>query len=185
MNEGYTAVVSNGILAGMVLSLDANGTTGSPEVHRAIRGTDAAGSIVGISSDDATNVGNTIVYVDPVDQTYYVHPAQRIGDYMDETLGGRTENWTATSSSRRGVTCFANGGWFATDQYVAAATASGAGPNADSGAAPGFALNDGYSFGSTATNAGKLIGLGGQSIQIVAYQDDVVLNGLLSFRLEL
>jgi hypothetical protein len=183
-NSGYLASASSGILAGMVVALQTNSTTGEPELIKASRttaGTEFGAFIAGIAGDDATNSGNTIAPIDPVYQIPYMRPARRLGDYLDETITNRT-NWTDSGTSKRGVTVFSVGGEFMTDQYVTTTSASGA--NADAGAAPAYAINDGWTFAVVA-NAGKFVDDGGQAITTLrnmARLTGSVSNSLLPFR---
>jgi len=183
-NSGYLASASSGILAGMVVALQTNSTTGEPELIKASRtvsGTEFGAFVAGIAGDDATNSGNTIAPIDPVYQIPYMRPARRLGDYLDETITNRT-NWTDSGTSKRGVTVFSVGGEFMTDQYVTTTSASGA--NADAGAAPAYAINDGWTFAVVA-NAGKFVDDGGQAITTLrnmARLTGSVSNSLLPFR---
>lgn len=181
-NSGFNASASSGILQGMVVASAANATTGVIELARANRdGTHAAASIMGLAGDDATNSGNTIAQVDPVYQTYYMRPARRLGDFLDETITNRT-NWTDSGTARRGITVYSVGGEFATDMYVSTASANGA--TTDAGAAPTLAINDGWTYASGSTNAGKLIDDGAQSVSIIARLiASSATNSLLPFRL--
>lgn len=180
-NTGYTAASSSGILAGMVVALTSNATTGEVEITKAIRGTHGYEVIAGLAGDDATNSGNTIAIVDPVSQEFMSKPARRLGDYLDETITNRT-NWTDAGTAKRGVTVYSIGGEFATDQYVSTASASGAA--ADAGAAPTYAVGNVWLYGVTA-NAGKLIDDGGQAITTnvpgVAVLTGAPSNSLLPF----
>ena len=183
-NSGYLASASSGILAGMVVALQTNSTTGEPELIKASRtvsGTEFGAFVAGIAGDDATNSGNTIAPIDPVYQIPYMRPARRLGDYLDETITNRT-NWTDSGTSKRGVTVFSVGGEFMTDQYVTTTSASGA--NADAGAAPAYAINDGWTFAVVA-NAGKFVDDGGVAITALrnmARLTGSVSNSLLPFR---
>jgi len=183
-NSGYLASASSGILAGMVVALQTNSTTGEPELIKASRtvsGTEFGAFVAGIAGDDATNSGNTIAPIDPVYQIPYMRPARRLGDYLDETITNRT-NWTDSGTSKRGVTVFSVGGEFMTDQYVTTTSASGA--NADAGAAPAYAINDGWTFAVVA-NAGKFVDDGGIAITTLrnmARLTGSVSNSLLPFR---
>jgi hypothetical protein len=183
-NSGYLASASSGILAGMVVALQTNPTTGEPELIKASRtvsGTEFGAFVAGIAGDDATNSGNTIAPIDPVYQIPYMRPARRLGDYLDETITNRT-NWTDSGTSKRGVTVFSVGGEFMTDQYVTTTSASGA--NADAGAAPAYAINDGWTFAVVA-NAGKFVDDGVMAITTLrnmARLTGSVSNSLLPFR---
>jgi hypothetical protein len=183
-NSGYLASASSGILAGMVVALQTNSTTGEPELIKASRtvsGTEFGAFVAGIAGDDATNSGNTIAPIDPVYQIPYMRPARRLGDYLDETITNRT-NWTDSGTSKRGVTVFSVGGEFMTDQYVTTTSASGA--NADAGAAPAYAINDGWTFAVVA-NAGKFVDDGGiviTTLRNMARLTGSVSNSLLPFR---
>ena len=184
-NSGYTAAASSGILAGMVVALAANATTGDPEVTPAIRGTHGYELIAGLAGDDATNSSNTIAIVDPVGQEFIAHPARRIGDYLDETITNRT-NWTDSGTAKRGVTVYSIGGEFATDQYVSTLSASGA--STDAGAAPTYTVGNVWLYAVTA-NKGKLIDDGAQTITTdvpgVAVITGAPLNGLLPFNFQI
>lgn len=179
-NSGWYAETSSGILAGMVVAIEANGTTGEIQLARADRSAagHAAAAIAGLAGDDATSTGNTQVIVDPVYQTVMSKPARRIGDYKDETITNTT-NWTDTNSAKRGVTVFSVGGEFASDQFSATTVANGA--NTDAAGTPAFAINDGWSYAVTA-NAGKLVDDGAQAITILARLTGSVADGLLPFR---
>jgi hypothetical protein len=183
-NSGYLATASSGILAGMVVALQTNSTTGEPELIKASRttaGTEFGAFIAGLAGDDATNSGNTIAPIDPVYQVPYMRPARRLGDYKDETITNVT-NWTDSGTAKRGVTVFSVGGEFMSDQYVTTTSASGA--NADAGAAPAYAINDGWTFAVVA-NAGKLVDDGGQALTtltVMARLTGAVSNSLLPFR---
>lgn len=157
-NSGWLAETSSGILAGMVVAIETNSSTGEVQLARADRNTHTIDAIAGLAGDDATNSGNTMVVVDPVYQTVMAKPARRLADYLDETITGVT-NWTDSGTAKRGVTVFSVGGEFASDQYIITASASNA-TNADAGAAHTPAINDGYTVGSSGTaaaNTGKLI----------------------------
>jgi len=183
-NSGYLASASSGILAGMVVALQTNSTTGEPELIKASRtvsGTEFGAFVAGIAGDDATNSGNTIAPIDPVYQIPYMRPARRLGDYLDETITNRT-NWTDSGTSKRGVTVFSVGGEFMSDQYVTTTSASAA--NTDAGAAPAYAINDGWTFAVVA-NAGKFVDDGGVAITTLrnmARLTGSVSNSLLPFR---
>lgn len=157
-NSGWLAETSSGILAGMVVAIETNASTGEIELSRADRNTHTIDAIAGIAGDDASSTSNTQIVVDPVYQVVMSKPARRLGDYMDETITNTT-NWTDSGTSKRGITVFSVGGEFATDQYNIALSASHA-TNADAGAAHTPAINDGYTVGSSGTstaNEGKLV----------------------------
>lgn len=179
-NSGWTATASSGILAGMVVAL--RNSSGSAVLAAAVRGTDGYGDVVGLAGDDATNSGNTIAIVDPVDQAFYMRPARRLGDYLDETITNRT-NWTDSGTAKRGITVYSGpAGEFATDQYVTTLSASAA--STDAGAAPSYAIGDGWTYAVTA-NAGHLIDDGGTaSIVVLAYltEQGGAVNSLLAIR---
>ncbi len=181
MNEGTTAAASSGILQGMIVALRANGTTGNVELSRARRDTDGIGDVAGIAGDDATNSGNTIAIVDPVDQLWYMRPARRLGDYLDELITNRT-NWTDSGTAKRGITVYSVGGEFATDQYTTAASADAA--TTDTGAASTPAIGAAWSYGADATYQGQLIDDGDTAaVEIVAFlTEGAAVNSLLAFR---
>jgi len=157
-NSGWLAESASGILAGMVVAIETNSSTGEIQLARADRNTHTIDAIAGLAGDDATNSSNTMVVVDPVYQVVMSKPARRLGDYFDETNTTRA-NWTDGGTAKRGVTVFSIGGEFASDQYIIDASASHA-TNADAGAAHTPAINDGYTCGSSGTDAadtGKLI----------------------------
>jgi len=157
-NSGWLAETSSGILAGMIVAIETNSSTGEIQLARADRNTHTIDAIAGIAGDDATTTSNTQVLVDPVYQVVMSKPARRLGDYKDETISNVT-NWTDSGTAKRGVTVFSVGGEFATDQYIITAQASNA-TNADAGAAHTPAINDGYTVGSSGTSAtytGKFI----------------------------
>jgi hypothetical protein len=183
-NSGYMAKASSGILEGMVVAIETNSSTGEIQLAKADRnGVHTSAAIAGLAGDDAYNSGNTMVVVDPVYQVVMAKPARRIGDYLDTTITNTT-NWTDSGTSKRGVTVFSVAGEFASDQYVSTASASQA-TTADAGAAPAYAINDGWTWGGSGTNAafvGKLIDDGGQSVTILARLTGAVSNSLLPFR---
>jgi hypothetical protein len=184
-NSGFMATSGSGILAGMVVSLGTNAVDGTPVLSRADRNLGISGaSIAGLAGDDATNIGNTQILVDPVAQVVMSKPARRISDYLDETIE-RYTNWTDPGTAKRGVTVFSVGGEFATDQYVTASSASST--TADAGAAPGFAINDGWTWGSSATvatNIGKIVDMTASPSYgtVVVRLLGSVVDGLLPFR---
>lgn len=187
-NSGWLAEASSGILSGMVVAIETNGTTGEIQLARADRNTHTIDAIAGLAGDDASSTSNTQILVDPVYQVVMSKPARRLGDYLDETVSNRS-NWTDSGTAKRGVTVFSIGGEFASDQYIIAASASHA-TNADASAAHTPAINDGYTVGSSGTVAtyiGKLIyGAVGQisiaSCFTLARCTGAISNSLLPFR---
>lgn len=179
-DSGWMADASSGILAGMVVALQTDGS-GEAELVRANRASHTVADVIGLAGDDAYNVGNTIAQPDPVTLQYWARPARKLGDLLDETITNRT-NWTDSGTAKRGVTVYSYGGQFATDQYASAFAANAA--TTDAAATPAFAVNDGFTFGSATTNSlqGKLVDDGGQTVPVLARVTGAQLNGLLPFR---
>jgi len=179
-SKGYPADASSTILAGMVVAFQDNGS-GTAELVRANRdGTHAIGAIAGLAYDDAYNVGNTQVIVDPVTLRYSSVPARKISDYKDETITVRT-NWTDPGTAHRGITVLSVGGEFVSDQYITASIATGA--TSDGAGTTSIVPNAAWTYGAGTTNYGKLIYENGQSsTTIVARVLDGVSGSLLSFR---
>ena len=195
-NSGWLAEASSGILAGMVVAIETNASTGEIQLARADRvalNTAFTGpqTIAGIAGDDATSTGNTMVVVDPVYQVVMSKPTRRLGDYKDETITN-VSNWTDSGIAKRGVTVFSVGGEFATDQYNTAYSCTAV-ATTDTAAAHTPAINDAYTVGGTTASAetpavlGKLVyGAIGvltlPSMWTLARCTGSVSNGLLPFR---
>ncbi len=187
-NSGWLAETDSGILAGMVVAIEANSSTGEVSLVRADRNTHTIDAIAGLAGDDASSTSNTQITVDPVYQVVMSKPARRLGDYLDETITNTT-NWTDSDTAKRGVTVFSVGGEFASDQYIIDASASHA-TNADAAAAHTPVINDGYTVGSSGTaaaNTGKLIYGAVATITIasrfsLARCTGAIANSLLPFR---
>jgi hypothetical protein len=176
-DSGWMADASSGILAGMVVALQNDGS-GEAELVKANRASHTVADIIGLAGDDAYNVGNTIAQPDPVTLQYWARPARKLGDLLDETITNRT-NWTDSGTAKRGVTVYSYGGQFATDQYSSTLAANAA--TTDAAATPAFAVNDGFTFGGTNAK-GLLMDDGAQTVPILARVTGAQLNGLLPFR---
>ena len=151
IDQGRKPTSSSGIHAGQVVALQANATTGDPELARANRdGTHTLAHVAGIAGDDATTTGNTQIIVNPVSLDFETHATRRLGDFQDEVVEGVT-NWTDTGTPRRGITVYSGGGEFVTDMYEALFAADAA--TTDAAAAPTFAVGAGLTYGSATTNA--------------------------------
>jgi len=186
IDQGRKPSASSGIHSGQIVALVANGTTGDPELARADRSlmasTHGISAIVGIAGDDATVSGNTQIIVNPVSLEFEAHSTRRLGDFQDEVAEGVT-NWTDTGTPRRGVTVYSGGGEFATDKYETAFAANAA--TTDTAATPSFAVNDGFTYGSSTTNGlqGQFVDDGGVStVIVVARVTDGAANDCLFIR---
>ena len=167
IDQGRKPASSSGIHAGQIVAIQANSTTGDPELARANRdGTHTIAHVVGIAGDDATTTSNTQILVNPVSLEFETHDTRRLGDFQDEVVEGVT-NWTDTGTPRRGVTVYSGGGEFVTDRYETAFAANAA--TTDAAAVPTFTVGDGFTYGSATTNAlqGQFVDDGGITATIV------------------
>jgi hypothetical protein len=181
-SKGYPADASSGILAGMVVAFQADGS-GLAELVKADRATMILSSVAGLAYDDAYNVGNTIVMVDPVTLAYSAKPARKISDYKDETNTVVT-NWTDTGIAKRNVTVMSVGGEFLSDKY--SSTYTTASLTTDTATTPVLTQNVNLTFGVTAlagviVSDGTLAGAYAATASVARVLDGVS-GGLLSFR---
>jgi hypothetical protein len=184
--KGWMAEASSTILQGMVVALEA-ASAGTPELARANRdGTHTAGEIAGLAYDNAYNVGNTIVLVDPVSLSFSAVMSRKINDFKDETIINQT-NFTDTGTAKRGVTVMSVGGEYASDQY--SSTYITASATTDVAGTPTYTVGTGWTWGSGATNAGLLISNVTYPVEGTTYAQlnmarvtDGVSGGLLFFR---
>jgi hypothetical protein len=160
---------------------------GTPELARASRdGTHTAGMIAGLAYDNAYNVGNTIVLVDPVTLAYSAVASRKIADFQNETIVNQT-NLTDTGTAKRGVTVLSVGGEYASDQYSSTYITSSA--TADTAGTPTYTVGTGWTWGSGATNKGLLVSNVTYPVEGTTYAQlnmaritDGVSGGLLFFR---
>jgi hypothetical protein len=186
IRELFSVVQSNGdvardttvladpyFLAGMVVARDT--TTGL--IRKANRAnTGPADTWVGLSADDHSRTGCTMIIPDPVGANYidtngnfvannngfYVATKRALLDYLDEpvtNVSDLTSGASGYQGPRRGVGIYTTpSAEFVTDMFVAVKTASSGGTTADSNSAYSFLPNDLLTFGAGA-NAGKLVAL--------------------------
>jgi hypothetical protein len=152
--KGWKAEASSTILQGMVVALEA-ASAGTPELARANRdGTHAAEKVVGLAYDNAYNVGNTIVLVDPVTLAYSAVASRKIADFQNETIVNQT-NLTDTGTAKRGITVLSVGGEYASDQYSSTYVVSAA--TTDTAGTPTYTVGTTWTYGAGATNCGLLV----------------------------
>ena len=177
--KGWNAEASSTILQGMVVALEAS-SSGAAELARANRdGTHAAGAVAGLAYDNAYNVGNTIVLVDPVTLAYSAVASRKIQDFHDETITNRS-NLTDPGTAKRGVTVLSVGGEYASDQYSSTQIYSSAA--ADAAGTPTYTVSSSWTYGAGATNKGLLVSDSAVAVTSLARVTDGVSGGLLFFR---
>ena len=184
--KGWMAEASSTILQGMVVALEA-APAGTPELARANRdGTHSVGKVAGLAYDNAYNVGNTIVLVDPVTLQYSAVASRKIADFQIETITNQS-NLTDTGTAKRGVTVLSVGGEYASDQYSSTYILTSA--TSDVVGTPTSTVGTGWTYGAGATNKGLLVSNSGETLEgttsyslQVARVTDGISGGLLFFR---
>lgn len=157
-------------LAGQLLARD-TATGLARQANRA--NTAPVDTFVGISADDHSRTGATMIIPDPVGSTYvdangvlqannngfYVATKRALLDFLDETVTNASDLTSGASGyqgPRRGAGIYTTpSGQFMTDQFAAVKTAT---TTTDSGTAYSFAPNDLLTFGA-GVNAGKFVAL--------------------------
>lgn len=170
----YSVAKDTVFYAGMVL---ARGTDGLVlKANRATTAHQSSAAIVGLAADDKAATGVTFIQADPVGSTYvdgsgvvqaanngwFVGAKRGLADNaaFDETVTGVTDltsGSTGYQGPRRGVGVFQAPGQFVTDQFALYQTNDASTSNTSDSSIASFAINDLLTYGSGATNAGKLV----------------------------
>ena len=184
--KGWVAEASSTILQGMVVALEAS-PAGTAELARANRdGTHTRDMVAGLAYDNAYNVGNTIVLVDPVTLAYSAVASRKIADFQNEVIVNQS-NLTDTGTAKRGVTVLSVGGEYASDQY--SSTYITASVSTDTAGTPVTTVGTGWTYGSGSTNKGLLVSNVTYPVETTTYAQynvvrvtDGISGGLLFFR---